>query len=355
MYLQITRIVLLSLLVIVVSACAPATVAPEAPPSAVATVTPGSTQPVTSVPASTVAPVSAETPVLQATGRLLAGIVTHAGQPVPNARVELREPGWVISQTPAVAAAQADHQGAFNLPNPPVGDYSIVGIFPDGEADEGGWPAVAIAAGEEITGVLVPLERKLVLLSPIGGVTVAAFPTLAWQAAEDAASYRLWVIDAGTTALVLDQIVTEATAPITRTLEPGTYNWVVNGLNAAGDLVASGTDTFVVEGEPASPAVTPQAAGAAEGLPPTCQPRSGQSVVYADRQRGFCFLYPAGFVANAIDPGQINVIGVVQGPALDASPDPLAATLLIEVMPDGSADLEAAVAAMVREFHGQPG
>ena len=269
--------------------------------------------------------------------------------------VELREPGWVIHRTPAVAAVQADHQGAFNLPNPPVGDYSIVGIFPDGEADAGGWPAVAIAAGEEITGVLVPLERKLVLLSPVGGVTVAASPTLAWQAAEGAESYRLWVIDAGTTALVLDQIVTGATAPITRTLEPGTYTWVVNGLNAAGDLVASGTDTFVVQGEAASPAVTPQAAGAAEGLPPTCQPQSGQSVVYADRQRGFCFLYPAGFAANAIDPGQINVIGVVQGPALDASPDPLAATLLIEVMPDGSADLEAAVAAMVREFHGQPG
>ena len=85
MYLQIIRIVLLSLSVIVVSACAPTTTAPEALPSALATVTPGSTQPVASVPAPTVAPVSAETPVLQATGGLLAGIVTHAGQPVPNA------------------------------------------------------------------------------------------------------------------------------------------------------------------------------------------------------------------------------------------------------------------------------
>ena len=118
-------------------------------------------------------------------GKLFAGIVKHAGKAVPNARVELRELGWATSRTAAVAAVQADEEGAFSLANPPRGDFSVLGFFADGEMDAGGWPPVSIAPDQEITGFVVPLERRLTLLSPIAGSVTSTSPALNWNAADE--------------------------------------------------------------------------------------------------------------------------------------------------------------------------
>jgi hypothetical protein len=278
---------------------------------------------------------------------------------VANARVELREIGWTSSRAPARASVQADSQGQFSLANPPVGDFSVVGFFADGEVDAGGWPPVSIASGQEITGFLVPLERRLVLLQPIAGVATSSTPTLSWRAAENVASYRVWVIDAGTTEMLLDQTTTGTTVVVPAALKAGDYQWVVNGLNAGGDLVATAEETFTVRAAAAE--ATPGTAGTdaggdeAAGLPPSCQPRAGVTALYSDREHGFCFLYPANFEKNPYDAGQSNVVGVVAGPKLDASPEPLRATLLLEVVATQNPDLQAAVADVTREFQGQAG
>jgi hypothetical protein len=278
-------------------------------------------------------------------------MVTHVGKPVPLARVELRKPGWAVTGAEAVAIVQADSQGAFSLLNPPEGEFSVIGLFPDGEADAGGWPVVDIAPGQEITGFVVPLERRLTLVSPAEGATTDGSPTLSWQAADEAAQYRLLLIDAGTTALLADLTTEDTHVEISPELKPGTYQWAVDAENATGDILATGTAAFVVEGAPA----TPEPEGEAEGLPPSCRPRSGETEVYADRERGFCFLYPAGFTEVTGDSGMLDVVGVVRGPALDSSPDPLAATLLVEVSPAASADLDAEVEALVQEFQSVAG
>lgn len=350
---------LLVILALVLSACAPIAALPTAAPGTAAASTPRpAVASATAAPAeATAAPATPLAPATAEQGKLFAGTVKHAGQPVPGARVELRELGWATNRTPAVATAQAGAQGAFSLANPPVGDFSVIGVFPDGEMDAGGWPPVSIAAGQEITGFVVPLERRLTLLSPIAGAPAAATPALNWRPSQEASRYRVWLIDGGTTELLLDQTTTGTSMLVTKSLKPGVYQWVVSGLNASGEIVASAEDTFTVPGA-GEPANTPSPEGEADeaaGLPPSCQPRAGETAVYSDRQRGLCFLYPARFEKDAFDPGQIDVVGVVSGPPLDTSADPLRATLLIEVVPAGSPDLDAAVSGITREFEGQAG
>ena len=281
-------------------------------------------------------------------GAVLAGTVRYAGQPLGGTRVELRPLGWATSGAAAVAVAESDANGMFTMPNPPVGDWSVVGIFPDGEADAGGWPPVSIGDAQQVLGFVVPIERKVTLLSPAAGAVAPASPNLSWKPAQDAASYRVWVIDAGTTELVLNQTTTGTALTLTDALKPGTYEWVVSATNTAGEAVAMGSETFEVGGTAAAP--TSAAPGEADGLPPPCQPRAGETAVFADRERGFCFLYPAKFEANNVVEGQINVVGSVRGPALDNSADPLQAILLIEAAPSEGLDLKAATDELLKEL-----
>ncbi len=362
------RIILASLLIVLalaLSACVPATLTPGGVPTTSPVLTPGAVSTSSAVsttqPAATSAIVSRTPAPAGGPGRLFAGTVKHAGQPVPGARVELREVGWATNRTAPVATAVAGADGAFSIASPPAGDFSVLGLFPDGEMDAGGWPPVSIAPGQEITGFVVPLERRLTLLSPIADAPVAPSPALTWKASPEATHYRVWVIDAGTTAMMLDQETTGTSIALSKSLKPGMYQWVVNGLNPKGDMVATASETFVVRapstsatGVPTAPA-TPAATSEADGLPPPCQPRTEQTAVYADRALGFCFLYPSGFEKNPYDAGQINVVGLVAGPALDSSADPLRATVLLEVIPSASPDLAAAVTEITREFQGQPG
>ncbi len=340
----------LTVLLLVTAGCAPITVTPETK----STSSPAA-MPTTRATLTVTATRRSGTAAAEGPARLV-GTVRHAGQPAPNARVELRGLGWATNRTPPVATARADSQGNFVFENPPVGDYSVIGYFPDGEMDAGGWPPVRITAGSQIQGFVVPIERRIVLLSPIAGAPAAAAPTLSWKASDEAVKYRVWVIDAGTTEMVMDQTTTEVTLQVPTELKPGAYQWVVNGLNAGGELVATAEETFDVGGSVDAGTPMPGAQGETAGLPPACQPaRGGETAVYSDREHGFCFTYPANFEKNTFDPGQIDVVGVVAGPKLDAAPDPLRATLLIEVTLAGDRDLKAAVEMITKEFAGQAG
>lgn len=242
---------MLAIVVLVMAACTPFTATPSSPSSGTpvaATSAPGSAPASTAgATASPARPVSSETPGSTTQGGLFAGAVRHAGQPVANGRVELRELGWATNRTPAVATAYADSQGNFSLAGPPVGDFSVIGYFADGEVDAGGWPPVSIQAGQQIRGFIVPLERKMILLSPIAGSTASATPALRWNPSTEAARYRVLIIDAGTTAVLLDRTLEETSIQVSQALEPGEYQWVVNGLDADGQLVATGQETFKVK------------------------------------------------------------------------------------------------------------
>jgi len=319
------------LLALLVAGCAIATPEPVAQP--------------TPTPAPTVmAPEATE--VSSAAGTQITGKVLYGGEPVPHARVELRTPGWQTKPGPAVASAEADAQGQFVLENIPAGDYTLIGIFPDGEEDSGGWPPVTIATGETITELTVPLERGLQLLEPASGAQVEASSTLRWEGFLDAARYRVWVVDAGTTELAFDQVTPDTSLVVTPPLKPGrTYNWMVNALAEDDTIRATGSSQFTVVGateEAATPA-NPDLAG----LPPSCQTGSDQLAVYADRLAGYCFLYPARFEVGEFGPGQPGIFG----PPLDESLDPLRASLQVEVteVPAGT-DLATAVETFLHEF-----
>jgi hypothetical protein len=358
-YLMSRRFLVLVLIVLSVigAACAPIVtpVAVEPTPATPASGTTAPAEPTIVPPVTPTATAEAVTPqaTVAGAGATLAGTIRYAGKPLGGARIELRPLGWATTGAAPVASAVADANGMFTLPNPPVGDWSVVGFFPDGEVDAGGWPPVSIAEGQAVLGFVVPLERKLILLAPIAGQAASETPTLSWQPATDAVSYRVWVIDAGTTEMALDQATSATSVVVPSALAPTTYQWVVNALDAAGELVATGSETFQVGG---AASATPALPGPADvnGLPPSCQPRAGEFAAFGDATSGFCFRYPEAFQA-IIPEGIVNAVGMVVGPALDASADPLRAALVIEAVPSEGLDLKTVVGELLREFEGQPG
>lgn len=93
---------------------------------------------------------------------------------------------------------------------------------------------------------------------------------------------------------------------------------------------------------PLDPSPTPSGST----LPLTCQVTDLQ--VYVNEAGGYCFAYPAGFEAEVSAAGDemVNILG----PALDNSPEPLRASLVIEVQPvlEGS-DLAGLVSAYLSQ------
>lgn len=121
-------------------------------------------------------------------------------------------------------------------------------------------------------------------------------------------------------------------------------------------LVASPAPTVTPAPTAAAIPATPSLPTAADanGLPPACRPVQGKFAAFGDEPRGFCFRYPENFQAR-IPEGWLNTVAWVVGPALDPSPDPLAATLVIEAVPSEGLDLKTAVAELLKEFEGQQG
>lgn len=176
----------------------------------------------------------------------VSGTITFAGQPLPEARAELYAPGWRENGSAAVAFAVADAEGRFII-DAPVGEYSLVGIFPDGEKDTGGWPPITLAAGQAITDIHLELQRSLTLLEPAMEAEVEATPTLRWEPFAKTVQYRLWVLDAGTTELIINEVVSETAYAISKPLSAGrTYEWLVTAIGENEVQLADGTGIFHV-------------------------------------------------------------------------------------------------------------
>jgi hypothetical protein len=186
-------------------------------------------------------------PIPSGSGAVLTGVVSHAGRPLPGARVELRPTGWVATGAAAVASTQAGSDGAFRFDDIPAGEYSVVGIFSDGEADSGGWPAISvIPAHVTPSTVFVPLERKVRLVSPALGAAAPADPALRWATLDGVALYHVLVIDRGATSQAFQGDTPATAMQVWPALAPGTYTWLVSGTDADGNLIAGGEGEFTV-------------------------------------------------------------------------------------------------------------
>ncbi len=294
-------------------------------------------------------------------GDSLSGRVQWGEEPVAGVRVELRKPGWRNNPGPSnvVATALTDTAGQYVIRNPPAGDWSLCAVWPDGEENQGGTPAVQVASGQVIPAgadTTLHLARTLKLLEPALGDTVELLPALRWEDFPGAGRYQLWVSDAGTTELVVQQVITGTVFQVTTSLLPGTkYDVSVAALGAADAQLAIGRSEFWTGG--ARPATTANPADAgAENLPPACKPHSVPgSALYADPSGRYCFLYPAGFEVETSGLGQQDVELGVFGPALDTSADPLRAAMLIAVTPvEPGTDLKSAVDGFLQQFEGMP-
>ena len=294
-------------------------------------------------------------------GQSLAGQVHWGGQPVAGVRVELRKPGWrsAPGANDVVAATVSDAAGRYVFQNPPAGDWSLCAVWPDGEESQGGTPAVLISAGQAIPAgpdTTLMLARTLALVEPAFGARVGTSPALRWEDFPGAAHFRVWVVDAGTSALLVDQAITGTSFTVTPALRPGTkYEVVISALDDTSDQLAIGKGEFWTGGD--APVATPASPDPAEGLPPDCQPHSVPGgALYADPAGRYCFVYPARYVVETAGLGQQAVELGVFGPALDESADPLRAAMLIAVSPvDPGTDLKAAVDGFLKQFEGMPG
>ena len=293
-------------------------------------------------------------PAVSATGSRVSGQATWAGKPVAGVRVELRAPGWRtnLAQSPAVAETTTDANGQFVFNSPPAGSYQLRAVWPDGEESQGFGEALDIAADQAIDGARVLLERKLTLLEPAFGTKVGPKPTLRWAEFPGITTFKVWIADAGTTELVVDEAVAGNSLTVAKPLNPGRrYDVTINGQGADGAELARVTSEFWVEGVEYTP--TPDPRGPAiDSVPPSCQPRMVPgSALYRDPQGAYCFLYPARFSLETGTPGRV----VLYGPALDKSADALRAGLEIEVAAAPAADLDAAVDAFAKDLPEVPG
>lgn len=173
-------------------------------------------------------------------GGSISGRVTWAGEPVAGATVELRMGEGVAATTTTGA------DGIYTLGRLAAGDYVLWGIWPDG-TEGGSSGSVQVTAGEALTGVDIPVHKQMEMVAPTSGERVTAPPALAWVGFPGAAAYRVLVINAGTTELITDEQTIDTTLTVSQPLAAGqTYTWVVQALNANGDMLAELTSEFAV-------------------------------------------------------------------------------------------------------------
>ena len=288
------------LLGLVLTACDAAFAQPPSVASLEPTVTPE-----VFIPATMVAP----------KGPMVSGRVLWGAAPAAGARVELRTGAWGDpNASQVIAVAFADDTGTYQLEAPPAGgQFGLVAVWPDGSANPAPVTPVQVTAGQTPAPLDVYLAKELKMLEPASGAEVGPTPTLRWEGQANVAQYRVLVIDAGTTVAALDQVTTDTSLALSAPLiADRTYQWVVNGLTDDNRLLASLKGEFKVA---AQTAVVAQACQATDGLS-----------VYTSQTDGYCFAYPQHFELELSKIGQ----PVVRGPALDKSPDPIRATLVIE-------------------------
>lgn len=316
------------LLIIFASACSQPDAPEEQSPGP--TLTPDAAE----EPRATVTPPTATaTPIpVTPTGESLSGVALWGNEPVADARLELRAVDWrVTGDETAIASATAGAAGQFLFAGPPVGEYSLVAYWPDGEFSQGGTPVVTIGPDQTIAGQAIKLERGLTLLEPDLSEPVATLPGFAWEPLEGIMSYRVRVIDGGTTEAVVEEVVTEPALTVTEQLEPARdYRLAISALSPDGSETLANVEADFRTQDTLS--VPPPLA-----LPLTCiQPGLA---TYIDRDTGICLAFPQKFGVGDTDQGAAQVVGS----PVDRSPESLFASLMIENTTSGGADLAALV------------
>lgn len=178
----------------------------------------------------------------------ITGHIWWGGAPAAGALVNLRQ--RAVSEDPASTVQQvtADANGTYVLENVPAGEYILVGQWPDDGENPARRSPVNLEAGVMVSDVNVYLERPLRLLEPASSAETTTQPHLAWEPFPAAVQYRVWVIDAGTTALLFNPTLADVEATIAPPLEPGhTYTLEVQALDANDAILASVKREFRVK------------------------------------------------------------------------------------------------------------
>jgi hypothetical protein len=205
-------------------------------------------------------------------------------QPVAGAVVELRAPDWrVTGDETAAARVTAGAAGQFLLAAVPPGEYAVVAVWPDGAPSAGGTPAVVLEPGQSVHDLTLRLEQPLTLLEPDTGQPVPTLPTIRWEPLDGLDTYRVRIIDRGTTELLVDEVVSGDRLDVYDQLATSRdYTLVVNALGPGDEPLAGATADFTTDAVAAPPrAVLLPAVCAQPGLP-----------TFIDRVAGYCFAYP---------------------------------------------------------------
>lgn len=277
----------------------------------------------------------------------IAGVVLWGAEPVAGARVELRVPGWRADPDAAgsvVAETTTGADGRFTFAEPPAGDWTLVGIWPDGEESAGATPPANTEGGEPVD-TIIRMERRLTLDEPAAGAAVSATPALRWQSLPEATGYRVWVIDAGTTELVVNQGTSDTALTVETPLTAGRkYQVVVSALDAEGQPLANAQAEITV----AEDAVPQPSPANTLTLPPVCLQE--RLATYFNLETGVCFALPEGFAVA--DPEQ--QVGTIVGQPASQGPEPLFASLTVEVKPAEGRDLAALVEEHLKQYADVP-
>jgi hypothetical protein len=298
------------------AACQPAT--PAVAPAAAPTLAPTETAAPTAEPAATAVPAPAGPN----------GQVLWNGAPVAGAQLKLSQPGACrdAAQDTVIAITTADAEGKFAFGQAPAGEAQLCVAWPAGTG--GTWSPVPLEAGAPLQNVTVKLVKPMQLLSPDLTSPVAVTPTVRWETVPDITDYRLLIINTGTTELMSDVTVKSDSLALAQPLKPGqTYQLLVQGMNASGELLAEYSGEFKTAGA----AVAPQDEPVVQ-LPANCY-RAGLPT-YVDQAARICFAYPQGFTMKTGPNG-----GEIIGPAAGEGPEPLFASLSVEVVPYQGQDL----------------
>lgn len=303
-----------------------------------------------SAPAHTAMPPAAST---AASGVEIRGTVLWGANPVSGARVDVRRPDWRANPAAdsTIATTTSGEDGSFVFADVPAGEWTLVASWPTGEESAGATPPVDTTGGQPVTDAVIRMEQKLTLEEPDVSQPIYAMPTLRWSALPGAAGYRVMVIDAGTTEAVVDAETKETNYALTKPLVNGrAYHIVVSALdddrvpvaNVEKDAtvieVTVSTSTPAPDETPAA-AVTPQNSPADTlSLPPVCL-QDGLAT-YVNRELGVCFAIPTGFYVDDAAQGAVaQGRGIIVGQPAGPGPEPLFATLNIQVQPAEGKDL----------------
>jgi hypothetical protein len=188
------------------------------------------------------------------TGGSVTGTAFWGDAPLAGALIELRAGDWrVTGDETAVAQGEAGADGQFMITDVPSGEWSVVARWPEGELSAGGTPVVTVSEGHGVSDVVVRLERAMTLLEPDLSQPGGDSPTIRWEPIPDIETYRVMLIDMGTTEAVVQELVSGDSFTVAEgLLQPSRgYTLVISGMSADGaQTLANFTGEYLVAEAP---------------------------------------------------------------------------------------------------------